>query len=267
MFEPLECPYLPQLEAFWDGELTGEPEEALFRHLDDCAPCAAAHHAQERLARLLRAEDPADLLSAGAVQRIRGELLQRAADSMMAESPQELVLPRGRRSRFRLFFALGPALAAAVWIAYWNGPWQPRRPAPTVVATPASPQKPAVPHQETQVEPSLTSHRIRSNARKRLVHSAVPQPRLEDTDLAPTGKRVRVAEVRQRPTPTQPPLRQVDKAPGLTPKAERLVIDVSGAAGPARPEVASLTLVVSSAPDSPDGELAVIQVEGPEETP
>ena len=123
MFEPGECPCRPDLEALWDGELDNSAREATFRHLQDCADCAAEYRLQEGLASLLREGDPAEVLPVQSARRIRTELLQRASASLVDEEVRPEVGPRKPSGRVRSFCIWSPALAAIWLIAHWLPGW------------------------------------------------------------------------------------------------------------------------------------------------
>jgi hypothetical protein len=85
VFEPDDCPYLPDLWAAGEDALDAE-RAALQAHLAGCPICRSAQAEAGEVSRLLRAGDPASALSEPAAAGLRSSLLEACAADLQAET-------------------------------------------------------------------------------------------------------------------------------------------------------------------------------------
>lgn len=106
------------LSAYLDGEVTGEEQLAIRRHLKDCKGCSAEHESLQTTKRLI---------CSLSVRQPRADLEQMILDVLAEEEHDRsrrspimawwLTLPLNRRMQYAAVFALGAVTLAAVRIA------------------------------------------------------------------------------------------------------------------------------------------------------
>lgn len=259
MFEQGECPCRPDLEAFWDDELDALTRDGVLRHLEDCPRCAVEDWQQEQLTLLIRVGDPAEALPPRTVQRLRGDLLQRAGASLLGERLPIAVRPKRLWGPLQTFFALGSGLAT-VWLVSQRTPHLP----PEVPAVQVSKQ--------AQTDPQRRKPReVLRDASPAVPEKPLPRPnRLArmPSPHAPSRPFEVAAAARIRVTTNTAHAAPVGRVhPLRAPAVERLVIDMSRPAGLPPPRVASVLLIANGSPDSADGESVIVRSDAVEETP
>ena len=262
MSEPLECPRLPEVWAYVDGELAPSAARALDAHVQECAVCRGERTELLQWASLLRSCDPAVAQPAEARERQKAELLAACAASLEAMQPQitplQVLLSWLRQPRVR-WSATACAVGALVVVLLTRG-GEPPNPPQAVVRHPQPGDAPP---------PDGTRHRPPVVPPTRRVLKSPPRVATDGARERPRPRPLRRI-VRESPPPAiarasgpdaDPPRERNPAAPKLEPRQpapeaappERLVVVVERRPEPVVPR--TRTVIISARTDPRDGSL------------
>ena len=122
MFDPMECPRLPEVLALHEDELDGAARASAEAHQAQCAACRAEHGELERLSALLRRDDPAPA-PAHPRPEMRAALLARCASEAVGEvssavSPRPASRRWGPLQRAAALALVGACAAVATFLLW-----------------------------------------------------------------------------------------------------------------------------------------------------